>query len=266
MSRPSVLLVEDSPELGVIVRTLGRRAGWEVVCRTDVPSGWAYLEKAVPSLLLLDIHLPGLDGLHLCRRARATPRLVSLPVALFTHWGLPGDIAAGLEAGADFLVCKDLAGRPCDLQARLAEILALSHGQPRKGSLGWRAVKGQVLESGWTVAVNRALSHPSLRCITAEVMRVVLGRAVQRAFAGAGTAVPAQVDLDRGVSPDGRSLAEENLPPTPSPEALADLLDSLTEQVWRLLGTTGSAPFEAALAAVSPGLPTRASRWADRQD
>ena len=56
------------------------------------------------------------------RCVRASPEFADLPVALYTHWGLTTDVAAGLNAGADFVFDKDLAAKPVGWQRRLTEI------------------------------------------------------------------------------------------------------------------------------------------------
>ena len=122
MSRPLLLLIDDSAEMGLIVASLARRAGWETVVCVDAEAGWQALAERRPDLVLLDVNLPGASGLDWLRRVRAAPEFAGLVVALYTHWGLPADVAAGLDAGVDFVFDKDLAARPTDWQRRLAEI------------------------------------------------------------------------------------------------------------------------------------------------
>jgi two-component system OmpR family response regulator len=256
--QPLVLLVEDTPELGIILASLGRRGGYTVVCRPDVAGAWVYLEQAVPDLVLLDRQLPGEDGLTLCRRARGTPRLAGLAVALFGHWGLPADVAAALEAGVDFVVSKDLVARPEAFQRRLAEILPPARGQAAQRPLGWTVQptpaavpapsEGVSADAGgWVARLHGALRSPALRPLGPEVLRLLLGRALVRAF-------PGEVkDASAAVLPDGRTLAPERVPARASPEILARLAGALAEQVWCLLGSEAGAPFAEALAAVAPG-------------
>src|SRR5581483_7134417 len=106
MDHWSILLVDDDADLGLVVRTLGRRAGWNVEHRPDAAAAWEALRQAVPDLLLLDVNLPGESGPDFCRRLLAEPRLNGLAVALFAQLALSADVAAGLEAGADFFVAK----------------------------------------------------------------------------------------------------------------------------------------------------------------
>jgi CheY-like chemotaxis protein len=245
MTAPVILLVEDSPGLGVVVPALGRRSGWAVEWRGDTGTAWDSLQGDLPDLVLLDVHLPGPSGLELCRRIRVTPRTERLAVALFTHWGMPEDVAEGLEAGADYLVCKDLVGHPERWRRRLADILPPEHGQRRLGRIGWNSCPAEPLGS-WPARLHEALRHPALRGVGPEVMRVVLRRALAAAF----TPAPAGA-----VLPDGRTLDAARLPASPRPEELVRLVTSLAGQVWCLMGTEDSAPLWPALALLVPGCP-----------
>src|SRR5947209_1741892 len=130
MPRPLLLLVDDAPEMTVLVQALGGRAGCEVAVASDADAAWAALHARRPDLVLLDVNLPGVSGPDLLRRLRAAPELSGLAVAVYCHATLGADVAAGLEAGADFVFFKDLAARPDDWRRRLEEILAGAHGRP----------------------------------------------------------------------------------------------------------------------------------------
>jgi CheY-like chemotaxis protein len=248
MSQPVVLLVEDAPELGVIVSALGRRGGYAVAHRTDVPTAWDYLRETRPDLVLLDLQLPGESGLELCRRVRATPWLATLPVALFGQPGLSADVVAGLEAGVDYLVSKELVGRPDAFRRRLEEILPGADGRARERVLGWRAGSAAAAPPGdWTRRLRGALRQPALRGLGPEALRCVVARAFGRAFPAAAA------DLLAAVLPGGET--PDRVPPPPRPEVLLGLVASLAEQVWCLLGAEACTPFWAALADVVPGCP-----------
>ena len=133
---PRLLLVEDAPDVALIVARLGGRMGLDVIHRPDVASAWECLRETHPDLILLDLNLLGERGEALCRRVRACPETVNIPIALFTHWDRPEDISSGLEAGGDYVVSKDLITRPEAWQARLREILAAAASRCRSSGMG----------------------------------------------------------------------------------------------------------------------------------
>ena len=244
----NLLLVDDDPDLGLIVTALARQGGHSVACCADVPTAWEALRRTVPDLLLLDVNLPGTSGVELCRRVRASPRLARLPVALFTHWGLPSDVAAGLEAGADFVVAKDLIVRPPDWQRRLEEILARAHGQPQQPSLGFEADAGAGPLGDWVGPLNKVLGHSSLRRLGAEVLHVVLRRALEQT--NGSNPLPA-TDLVSWLK-DGTRLDPGRVGSVPARLACA-FLTQLADQLWCLLGTEGIAALRLALAGIISG-------------
>lgn len=122
----TILLVEDMPEIALIAQKLTRRAGYDVHWVTSAEAGWEYLEQHRPELVLLDIHLPGMSGVDLCKMLRATPRLQDLTIALFSQLEQPEAQAAGRSVGADFVLSKDLLCRASVWQRKLDEILSAS--------------------------------------------------------------------------------------------------------------------------------------------
>src|SRR5262249_1726549 len=127
---PLLLLVDDMPEIALIAQRLSQRAGYEMVSAGNASTGWEHLQKIRPDLLLLDLNLPGVGGAELCRRIRDNQEFRQLPIALFTHWDRPEDIAAGLEAGAEYVVSKDLLCQPEGWRRRLDEILTRANRRP----------------------------------------------------------------------------------------------------------------------------------------
>jgi CheY-like chemotaxis protein len=239
----NLLLVDDDPDLALIVTALGKQGGHVVTCCSDVPAAWKALGRALPDLLLLDVNLPGISGVELCRRVRATPQLTRLPVALFTHWGLPDDLAAGLEAGADFVLAKDLIVRPAQWQRRLGEILARAHGQPPEASLGCSTEAGRGPLGDWVGPLNNILGQAALRRVGAEVVRVLLRRALKGALGGV---VPA-TDSTTWLMAEGARLDPVRVGAVPRRLA-AEFLAQFADQLWCVLGTEDSAALRGALA------------------
>ena len=135
--------------------------------RLDADAAWLALGERRPDLVLLDVNLPGASGLDWLRRVRAAPEHAGLAVALYTHWGLPADVAAGLDAGVDFVFDKDLATRPADWQRRLLEIgeagrTGKSCGAwPNAGSaLRWKREDGRPFDAGVGGRLQSGLALP----------------------------------------------------------------------------------------------------------
>lgn len=102
-TRARVLVVEDHEFVRKLISTMLTRRGYDVVAVADGPTA---IEAAVGDcdLVLLDLGLPGMDGLEVCRRLRADPRTNALPIVILTGRDDPRDVRDGLLAGAsDFL-------------------------------------------------------------------------------------------------------------------------------------------------------------------
>ena len=112
-----VLIVEDEPAISDIVAFNLRRAGYEVLLASDGEGGLRLALEGDPDLVLLDVMLPGLDGIGLCRRVRETSQV---PILMMSARGDGLDVVAGLEAGADDYVVK-----PVDDFVMLARIRSL---------------------------------------------------------------------------------------------------------------------------------------------
>jgi CheY-like chemotaxis protein len=263
MSRPFLLLVDDSPEMGLIVASLGKRAGCEVRVCPDAETAWEALPQRQPDLVLLDVNLPGISGIDWLRRVRGASSFAGLRVALYTHWGLPGDIVAGLDAGADFLFDKDLASRPTDWQSRLCEILSFQpQTKPGAGKLGewtncgpWAKIQeaqsAALSPQDWSFALNQAIQHPSFRRLPREVVAVILRRALTQAF----TSRILPEDFDAWISRD--SLDPFRLPPSLAHDSPLHLAVCLADQLECLLGNEAGAAFRDALAAALSGFQGR---------
>ncbi|MER7071818.1 response regulator transcription factor [Terrabacter sp. NPDC000476] len=116
---PTILVVDDDPILREVVTGYLARAGLGVVEAADGPSGVARARESAPDLVVLDLTLPGLDGLEVFRRMRATRG--DLPVVMLTARGDESDRVLGLEIGADDYVTKPFSTR--ELVLRIQSIL-----------------------------------------------------------------------------------------------------------------------------------------------
>lgn len=121
MSREKILVVDDEDDILELVRYNLQKEGYEL---HGVTSGEAGIQKAkslAPDLILLDLMLPGMDGLQTCRVLKSDPQTSSIPVVMLTAKGEDSDIVAGLELGADDYITKPFSPRV--LLARVRAVL-----------------------------------------------------------------------------------------------------------------------------------------------
>jgi two-component system phosphate regulon response regulator PhoB len=119
----SVLVVEDEPAIANLVALHLEQCGFEAIIAPDGSRALTLLAKALPSLVVLDLMLPDMDGLEVLRRLRSDERSVHLPVVLLTARGSEDDRVTGLEKGADDYVTKPFS--PRELMLRIQKLLAV---------------------------------------------------------------------------------------------------------------------------------------------
>ena len=119
----TVLVVDDEPTLREVVVRYLERAGYRALEAGDGDEAEALLRNRPPDLVILDLMLPGTDGLELCRRIRADS---ALPVIMLTARGEEADRIVGLELGADDYVTKPFS--PRELVARVRTVLRRTNG------------------------------------------------------------------------------------------------------------------------------------------
>jgi DNA-binding response OmpR family regulator len=127
--RQAALLVEDDARLGAMVSEYLGRHDLDVTVAPDGERGLAALRRGRFDVVLLDVMLPGIDGLEVCRRIRATPEWVALPVLMLTARGEDVDKIVGLELGADDYLAKPF--NPRELLARIRAVLRRGADAPR---------------------------------------------------------------------------------------------------------------------------------------
>jgi two-component system OmpR family response regulator len=147
----TVLIVDDDPEIAALLRqTLGAQ-GFDVITAGDGAELRRVVDSRPVDLVILDLMLPGEDGLSLCRHLRAT---TGLPIIMLTAMGGETDRVVGLEMGADDYLAKPFSTR--ELLARIRAVLR------RAGPILSPAGTGEVLDfSGWRLDVaHRRLTAP----------------------------------------------------------------------------------------------------------
>lgn len=117
---PLILIVEDHPESLDIFQTRLQAHNYQVVTATDGEEGLAAAREKQPDLILMDIMMPKMDGLEVCRRLKEDPALPFMPIILLTAKADPKDIVAGLEAGSDEYLTK-----PVDHSALIARVKSM---------------------------------------------------------------------------------------------------------------------------------------------
>ncbi|MER8045913.1 response regulator transcription factor [Streptomyces sp. NPDC094032] len=113
-----VLLIEDDPAVRKGVTLALRRRGHEIETAASGETGLLALERSQPDLVLLDLMLPGMSGLEVCRRIRESRQI---PIIILSARGDDIDMVVGLEAGADDYIVKPASGEV--LEARMRAVL-----------------------------------------------------------------------------------------------------------------------------------------------
>jgi two-component system alkaline phosphatase synthesis response regulator PhoP len=136
MAKETILVVEDDDDIRELVRVNLERDGFRVIGFSRGEDALRQVQQARPACVVLDLMLPGMDGLEVCRRLRSATDTVALPIVMLTAKGEEADIVAGLELGADEYIVKPFSPRV--LVARLKAVLR----RPRRGPA---AAAGEVL-------------------------------------------------------------------------------------------------------------------------
>lgn len=121
MGARRLLVVEDDPDLREVLVEFLRREGYEVSCAADGEQGLELIRKERPDLVCLDVMMPGIDGIEVCRRLRADADFEELPILMLSAKSDESDVVLGLGVGADDYVSKP--ARPKELHARVRSLL-----------------------------------------------------------------------------------------------------------------------------------------------
>src|SRR5918992_2263397 len=120
-----ILVAEDDPDIGNLLDHYLKKAGF---IATVVPNGrdvMPQIKRDAPDLVVLDIMLPGLDGLEVCRAIRADPNSAAIPIIMLTAKAEESDRIVGLELGADDYITKPFS--PNEVVARVRALLRRAH-------------------------------------------------------------------------------------------------------------------------------------------
>ncbi len=116
-SKKTVLVVEDEEDILALLHFNLIKAGYDVICATCGEEGLNSVTEHKPDMVLLDLMLPGIDGLEICRRLRTQESTKDTPIIMLTAKGEESDVVKGLELGADDYVTK-----PFSIKVLLARV------------------------------------------------------------------------------------------------------------------------------------------------
>ncbi|MCW8858881.1 MAG: response regulator transcription factor [Deltaproteobacteria bacterium] len=138
----TVLVVEDEEDILALLQFNLIKAGYDVVCTTDGEEGLQKISERQPDLILLDLMLPGIGGLDICRKLRSEEKTTNLPIIMLTARGEEADVVQGLELGAD-----DYMTKPFSIKVLLARIQTVLHRKSKREDVspGEKIVYGELV-------------------------------------------------------------------------------------------------------------------------
>ena len=147
MPHERIVVIEDEPDILEVIRHNLTREGFRVSFAADGEEGYQMVVDQRPDLVLLDLMLPGMDGLEVCRRLKEDPATRSVPVVMVTAKGEESDNVLGLGLGADDYVPKPFS--PRELLARVRAVLRRTARQDES------SVKERIVRDGVDIDAGR---------------------------------------------------------------------------------------------------------------
>jgi two-component system phosphate regulon response regulator PhoB len=117
----SIVVIDDEEDIRELIHYNLSKEGYVVSCAVSGEAGVELVQRIKPDLLILDLMLPGIDGLEVCRRLKSDAKLRSIPIVMVSARGEEPDVVSGLELGADDYVSKPFS--PKVLLARVKSVL-----------------------------------------------------------------------------------------------------------------------------------------------
>jgi DNA-binding response OmpR family regulator len=190
MAKGVILVIDDEKDLIELVSYNLGKEGFEVRGALDGESGLAMATNELPDIVIVDLMLPGIDGLEVCRMLRSEKRTSHIPIIMLTAKTSESDRVVGLELGADDYVIKPFS--PRELAARVKAVLRRTSTEPanseviRRGSLVIDLTRREVTNSGERVILTATefrllhffADHPGQVFSRAELIDGALGRDV----------------------------------------------------------------------------------------
>ncbi len=144
MAHERILVVEDEEEILELLRYNLAKQGYRVWCAGRGEDALRMALADAPDLVVLDLMLPGMDGMEVCRRLRRDPATQAVPIVMVTAKGEESDVVAGLELGADDYLTKPFSPRV--LVARIRAVL--------------RRKAAEAISNGAAIRVRDVVIHP----------------------------------------------------------------------------------------------------------
>jgi two-component system alkaline phosphatase synthesis response regulator PhoP len=190
MPKGAILVIDDEKDLIELVKYSLEKEGFLVKGALDGESGLAATVREVPDLVIVDLMLPGIDGLEVCRRLRLDERTAAVPLIMLTAKSAESDRIVGLELGADDYVTKPFS--PRELAARVKAVLRRSIKRApassiiRHGELTVDLTRREVSCQGKSVALTASefrllhflATHPGQVFSRSEMIDGALGREI----------------------------------------------------------------------------------------
>jgi two-component system, OmpR family, alkaline phosphatase synthesis response regulator PhoP len=130
MAIPKLLVVDDEEDILELLRFNLSGEGFQVICAATGEEALEKVRSELPDLVLLDLMLPGIDGLEVARRLKSHPGTQEIPLVMLTAKGEEGDIVKGLELGADDYITKPFSRKV--LAARVRAVLRRKEAGPKE--------------------------------------------------------------------------------------------------------------------------------------
>jgi two-component system phosphate regulon response regulator PhoB len=158
MNKGTILIIDDEKDLIELVRYNLEKDGYDAISAADGQTGLEIAQRHKLDLIVLDLMMPGMDGLEVCRRLRADPRTGRVPLIMLTAKATEADRIVGLEMGADDYITKPFS--PRELVARVKAILrrTTTQAEPqqviRHGDLAIDVARHEVMFGGKQVSLT----------------------------------------------------------------------------------------------------------------
>jgi len=127
MAKKKILVVDDEEDILELVRYNLAREGYKILCASSGEDGLKAAKSEKPDLIVLDLMLPGIDGLDVTRRLKGDPATRRIPIVMLTAKGEESDIVTGLELGAEDYITKPFSPRVLVARVKAALRRELKH-------------------------------------------------------------------------------------------------------------------------------------------